>query len=196
LPDLRHGDDLLVRVLASRAGGGWPVPADLRAQGPLRRVRGDPCAAAGFVLAYRVDEVGTVGAVLEQVSGGAGGVRPEAERAGVPHTTARGWVRRLGRRAAQLAVGFAALAVELGGEAIEPGDDPQAWAFAAIRAAFRAATALPGWAGLGRWRFACCVSGGQLLAANTTSPYLMVGKRRFLPPAPATGRRDGGRDGP
>ena len=63
-------------------------------------------------------------------------MRPEAERAGVPHTTARGWVRRLGRRAAQLAVGFAALAVELGGEAIEPGDDPQAWAFAAIRAAF------------------------------------------------------------
>jgi Domain of unknown function (DUF6431) len=165
------------------------------------RARCVGCAAThallpAFVLAYRVDEVGTVGAVLEQVSGGAGGVRPEAERAGVPHTTARGWVRRLGRRATRLAVGFAALAVELGGEPIEPGDDPQAWALAAIRAAFRAATALAGWAALGRWRFACCVSGGQLLAANTTSPYLVVGKRRFLPPAPATGRRDGGRDGP
>ena len=66
------------------------------------RARCVGCAAThallpGFVLAHRVDEVDTVGAVLEQVSGGAGGVRPEAERAGVPHTTARGWVRRLGR---------------------------------------------------------------------------------------------------
>ena len=155
------------------------------------------CAAThallpGFVLARRVDEVGTV---PEQVSDGAGGVRPEAERAGVPHATARGWVRRLaGGRPSWRSSSRAGS--RAGREAIEPGDDPQAWAFAAIRAAFRAATALPGWAGLGRWRFACCVSGGQLLAANTTSPYLMVGKRRFLPPAPATGRRDGGRDGP
>ena len=153
---------------------------------------GAGCAAThallpGFVLARRVDEVGTVGAVTEQVAavragsagGGAGrGAAHDGARLGASTGPAGDPV---GGRAS------GALAVELGGEAIEPGDDPQAWAFAAIRAAFRAATALPGWAALGRWRFACCVSGGQLLAANTTSPYLMVGKRRFLPPAPAPG---------
>ncbi|HEY3260592.1 MAG TPA: DUF6431 domain-containing protein [Pseudonocardiaceae bacterium] len=150
----------------------------------------------GFVLAHRVDEVATVGTVLELVIDGPGGVRPAAERVGVPHTTARGWLRRLGGRATRLAVGFAALVVELGGDPVSPGADVRRWALAAIRAAFRAATALPGWAALGRWRFVCCVSGGRLLAANTAWPYLVVGKRRFLPPVPAADRRDGGRDGP
>jgi hypothetical protein len=39
-------------------------------------------------------------------------VRPEAARAGVPHTTARGWVRRFGVHAPELGVAFAALAAE------------------------------------------------------------------------------------
>ena len=39
---------------------------------------------------------------------------------------------------------FAALAVELGGEAVEAGEDPRAWALAAMGAAFRAAAALGG----------------------------------------------------
>jgi hypothetical protein len=43
---------------------------------------------------------------------------------------------------------------------------------------------LPGWAGLGAWRFASAVTGGTLLAANTTSPFLIVGRRRFMPPVP------------
>lgn len=75
----------------------------------------------GFVLAHRVDEVATVGTVLELVIDGPGGVRPAAERVGVPHTTARGWLRRLGGRATRLAVGFAALVVELGGDPVSPG---------------------------------------------------------------------------
>ena len=79
-------------------------------------------------------------------------------------------------------MGFAALAVELGGEAIRPAADPGRFAVAAIRAAFGEADALPGWAGLGVWRFASSVSGGRLLAANTTSPFLIVGRRRFMPP--------------
>ena len=44
------------------------------------------------------------------------------------------------------------------------------FASAAIGAAFAAAAGLPGWAGLGAWRFACAVTGGRLLAANTTRP--------------------------
>jgi hypothetical protein len=81
-------------------------------------------------------------------------------------------------------VAFAALAVELGGEAIRPAAEASRFAVAAIGAAFSAATALPGWAALGVWRFASAVTGGRLIAANTTSPYLIVGRRRFMPPVP------------
>jgi hypothetical protein len=35
------------------------------------------------------------------------------------------------------------------------------------------------------WRFACSVSGGRLIAANAISPYLIVGRRRFMPPVPS-----------
>src|SRR6266851_7395835 len=122
-----------------------------------------------FVLAWRLDTAETVGAVIEQVAGGSCGARPAAERARVPHTTARGWLRRFRSRAAETEVAFAALAVELGGEAIRPAAGPGRFALAAIRAAFEAACALPGWAGLGVWRFASSVSGGRLIAANATS---------------------------
>ena len=67
-----------------------------------------------FVLAWRLDVAVAVavGAVIGQVAGGVCGVRPEAARAGVPHTTARGWVRRFGVHAPELGVAFAALAAE------------------------------------------------------------------------------------
>jgi hypothetical protein len=153
------------------------------------RVCCGPCGVThallpAFVLAGRLDVAETVGEVLGEVAGGPGGVRPAAARLGVPHTTARDWARRFQARAGELGVAFAALAVELGGEALRPAADAGRFALAAIGAAFDAASALPGWAGLGRWRFACSVSGGRLLAANTISPYLIVGRRRFMPPVP------------
>jgi len=153
------------------------------------RLRCGTCRAShallpAFVLAWRLDVTGVIGAVLVEVPGGRCGVRPAAGRAGVPYTTARGWVRRFGSRAPQLGAGFAALAVELGGPAITPPAGACGFALAAIGAAFTAAAALPGWAGLGAWRFASSVSGGTLIAANITSPFLMVGKRRFMPPVP------------
>src|SRR6266567_4631727 len=43
-----------------------------------------------FTLAWRLDVAETVGRVLAEVAGGGCGVRPAAERAGVPYTTARG----------------------------------------------------------------------------------------------------------
>jgi hypothetical protein len=137
-----------------------------------------------FVLAWRLDVAETVGAVIAEVAGGGCGVRPAAARAGVPHTTARGWVRRFRARAPQLGAGFAALAVELGGEAIRPPAGAGRFALAAVGAAFEAAAGLPGWLVVGRWRFASAVSGGRLIAANTTSPFLVVGRRRFMPPVP------------
>ena len=137
-----------------------------------------------FVLAWRLDVAETVGAVIAQVAGGRCGVRPAAERAGVPYTTARGWVRRFSVRAGGLGTAFAALAVELGGEPASAAADPRGFALAAIGAAFGAAAGLPGWLAVGCWRFASAVSGGRLIAANTGSPYLIVGTRRFMPPVP------------
>jgi Domain of unknown function (DUF6431) len=154
------------------------------------RVRCGPCRVShallpAFVLAWRLDAAEAVGTVIGEVAGGAGGVRPAAARAGVPHTTARGWVRRFTGRGGELGVAFAALAVDLGGEAIRPPAEAGRFALAAITAAFDAASALPGWLAVGRWRFASAVSGGRLIAANTISPFLMAGERRFMPPVPS-----------
>jgi len=153
------------------------------------RLRCGPCRVThvllpAFVLAWRLDVAETVGAVIAEVAGGVCGVRPAAARAGVPHTTARDWVRRFAGRARELGAGFAALAVELGGEPVRPAADQRGFALAAIGAAFGAAAGLPGWLAVGLWRFASAVSGGRLIAANTTSPYLIVGSRRFMPPVP------------
>ena len=138
-----------------------------------------------FVLAWRLDAAEAVGTVLAAVAGGSCGVRPAAARLEVPYTTARGWRRRFTARGPELGVAFAALAVELGGEPIRPAADAGRFALAAITAAFAAARCLPGWAGLDLWRFASAVTGGRLIAANTISPFLVVGKRRFMPPVPS-----------
>src|SRR5260370_1515179 len=124
------------------------------------------------VRAWRLDAAEMVGAVIERVAGGSCGVRPAAERAGVPHTTARGWLRRFRSRAAGTGVAFAALAVELGGEAISPAADAGRFALAAIRAAFGAACALPGWAGLGVWRFPSSVRCRGLFSPPPPPPPL------------------------
>jgi hypothetical protein len=137
-----------------------------------------------FVLVGRLDVVESIGEVIAEVAAGRSGVRPPAERLGIPHTTARGWWRRFAARTARLATAFAALAVELGGEAVSPPAGPEAWALAAIRVAWQAAASLAGWAALGVWRFVSAVCGGRLLAANTDSPWLVVGSRRFMPPVP------------
>ena len=153
----------------------------------IRRARCPACGVThallpAFVLARRLDAADPVGAVIGQVIAGACGARPAAAAAGVPHTTARGWVRRFAARAGELAVSFSALCAELGGDAGRPLPDLPRWAAAAIGAAFTAAAGLPGWAALGRWRFASAVTGGSLLAANASSPWLIIGRRRFMPP--------------
>ncbi len=166
----------------------------VRAAGRCRKVfvprlRCAPCRVShallpAFVLAWRLDVAETVGMVIAEVACGVCGVRPAAGRAGVPYTTARGWVRRFAGRAPELGVAFAALAVELGGQVIGPAADAGGFALAAVSAAFAAAACLPGWLALGVWRFASSVSGGRLIAANKSSPFLVVGKRRFMPPVP------------
>ena len=116
------------------------------------RVRCDRCRAThallpAFVLVGRLDVVETVGAVLEAVVEGPGGVRPAAANVQVPHTTVREWLRRFGSRASELAVTFAALAAELGGDVITP--LPDVATLCARRLSWRLAgrLGLPGMAG-------------------------------------------------
>lgn len=153
------------------------------------RGRCAPCATThallpAFCLLNRLDSMDTIGPAVAAVVGGSRGVRPVAEAIDVAHSTARGWVRRFAGNSARLATGFAALAVELGGVAVVPVRDGPGHALAAIAAAWRQAMGLPGWLAVGRWRFCSSVCGGSLLAINTNSPYLVVGRRRFMPPVP------------
>jgi transposase-like protein len=153
------------------------------------RLRCAPCGVShallpAFTLAWRLDVAETIGSVLAEVAGGVCGVRPAAKRAGVPYETARGWVRRFRARARELGVGFAALAVELGGRAVTPPTGAGRFALAAVGTAFAAAAGLPGWRRVGVWRFASAVTGGRLIAANIVSPWFVVGRRRFMPPIP------------
>ena len=161
----------------------------------VRRARCRGCAVThallpAFVLVKRLDPVETIGQAITAVLEGRRGVRPVAAALLVPHTTARGWIRRFSSRAEELVVAFSALALELGAGALtgRPGGSTAQRALGALGDAFMAASELPGWAILGPSRFASAVSGGRLLAANTISPYLVIGKRRFMPPVPFSQR--------
>jgi len=61
--------------------------------------------------------------------------------------------------------------VELGGEVVAPLPNPMSSVLCSIRAAWRAASGLPGWLGCGRWRFISSVTGGTFVATNTNSAY-------------------------
>ena len=168
LPVVRWAAGVLVWLPASCPGGG-PVLEDLRAQAAVHAVRGEPCAAAGVHAGLaagrgrdgrRGDRAGHRRRMRGAPGGGPGG--------GSVYDRAR-LVRRFRVRGLELGTGFAALAVELGGEAIRPAAEPGRFALAAVGAAFAAAAGLPGWLGLGAWRFASSVSGGRLIAANTIS---------------------------
>jgi len=170
----------------------------VRASGVCHRVwiRRGKCAVCAvshalipsFVLVGRLDGVDVIGGVLDAVTAGRSGVRPAAESVGVPHTTARDWVRRFCSRAGVWLGGFAALCVELGGELPWrwPDTTPAA-AVTAIGLAWAAAAARHGPACPGRWRFAGLVSGATLLGTTTNPPWSVFGNRRFMPPAPSGG---------
>jgi hypothetical protein len=124
-----------------------------------------------FLVARRVDLASAIGAALAMAAMGRGH-RPIAVAAGVPETTARGWLRRLRARAAWLRALFARLAWELGGQTARapPPGGVLAWLLDAITAAHRAAEKRLG-AGVAEcvWSFSSATSGGMWLS-NTDVP--------------------------
>ena len=135
-----------------------------------------------FVLAWRLDAAETAGLVIARAAGGECGVRPAAGAAGVPFTTARGWVRRFTARAGELAVGFSALGRSWAVSAAAAGAGPVPVRGRGDQGGVHGGGGAAGLAALGRWRFASAVTGGSLIAANASSPFLIIGRRRFMPP--------------
>ena len=125
LPVVSRSDDVLVGLLAVRAPRG-ASPQDLGRPGLVRALRRHPRPAPGVRGAEppRLDRDHR-SRPRERGRARAGCVR-SAGRLGLPHTTVRGWVRSFVAGAAALAQSFAALAVELGGEALTPLAEPSA----------------------------------------------------------------------
>ena len=155
----------------------------------VRRARCGRCRSShalvpSFCLVGRLDVVEVIGELIAEVVKGDAGVRPPAERVDVPHTTARGWVRRFARRAAVLAAVFAAAAVEVSGIAPALAHQLPRLALEAIGAAFDAVRCRGGPALVEMWTFASLVTGGRLLGTTTNPPWFILGKRRFIAPVP------------
>jgi len=153
----------------------------------VRRARCDSCQTShsllpSFVLNRRLDVVGSIGQVLEALADANCGVRPAAKQAGVPHSTARGWVRRLAERSPDWAAGFSALVVRLGGELVDLTGSGAQQTLTALRSAFTFIN--PGRSTQHLWPFASLITGGGLLATNSNPPWLVVGNRRFIAPVP------------
>lgn len=153
----------------------------------VRRARCGRCHKShslipSFVLKGRLDAVACIGQVLSAVADATCGVRPAAEQVGVPHSTARDWVRRLTGRSADWIAGFSALVVRLGGELVDVGGSGAQQALTALRSAF--ALTDPGRSAQHLWPFTSLITGGNLLATNTNPPWLMIGIRRFIAPIP------------
>lgn len=120
-----------------------------------------------FVLPYRYDSADVIGAALELHVGGLG-TRRIALALARPETTVREWCRRFGRTAGDLARVLLAAAVEHGWSGFDLPTETGARAAAAVAAL---ASAWHRRAGpVSPWRVAALITGGALLAPNTTSP--------------------------
>jgi transposase-like protein len=168
----------------------WVRTAGRCARMWVPRARCTPCRVShgvlpDFCLLRRLDVATAVGAVLVAVLDGGLGVRTAAGQAGVPHTTAREWVRRFAARSAVITDGFALPAEADGTPDPPPAGEPGRVALAAVRRAWQAATRRDG-PGPTLWPFAARISAGALLAATTSSPWRTGPDRRVMPRAPST----------
>lgn len=155
----------------------------------LRRARCEACRHShalvpSFCVVGRLDVVDTIGEVIAAVVGGSGGVRPAVVAFDVPHTTARDWVRRFGRRTGQLAAVFSALFVELSGIAPRPPAGAEVASLWLMKISWVEARARHGTAIASLWPFVNLVCGGAMLAATTNPLSTVGGNRRLMPRVP------------
>jgi transposase-like protein len=143
----------------------------------IRRCRCSKCRRShavlpDFLLERRLDEVHVIGHALALSIVGRLGMRPVAERLGVPMTTARDWRRRFRINALVMATALLALAVHLDAAAVllrAATDETVALEVLATtwqRARTRFGERVPE-----LWRFWSLMSGGCALGTNRSPPY-------------------------
>jgi len=143
----------------------------------IRRCRCSQCRRShallpDFLLERRLDEVEVIGQALALSIGSGLGVRPVAERLGVPMTTARDWRRRFRINALLMATTLVALAVHLDPAAVvvSPASNEttalEALGVVWYRARTRFGERVPA-----LWRFWSLISGGCALWTNRSPPY-------------------------
>jgi transposase-like protein len=143
----------------------------------IPRVRCPRCGTTwsllpSFALPGRWDAVSHVGRAVELAATGLGH-RSIAASLARPETTVRGWLRRLRASSMTLTTTLLARAVALGWTGFDLPTAPLPRLVAAVHAlAGRWPGALPA----EPWSIACLVTGGRLLATNTTSPLATTGR--------------------
>ena len=153
---LRDGTDLRPRRVACRAAGGC---------GATHVLLPDTC------LARRRDGAEVIGGALTAVIAGGEAYTDTACRLGIPPDTLCGWLRRFGRRAAELVPFFRAWLVALapGSPLPEPKGRLASHALELVGAVARAASLRLG--ARPAWSWASALTGGALLS-NTSSPFV------------------------
>jgi hypothetical protein len=159
----------------------------------IRRCRCQRCERShalipSFLLIRRFDPGAVIGAGLVRSISGVG-LRTVAAALDVPHTTVRDWRWRFRARAPVLTAGFGSLAVALGGAALELSANPEVAGLEALAGAWDQARRRFGASVPGPFDFASVVSGGALLAANTSPPWAGLFGGRWMPPVLTDDRR-------
>ncbi len=144
----------------------------------IRRCRCSRCRRShallpDFLLERRLDDVAVIGQALALSIAGGLGIRPVAERLGVPMTTARDWRRRFRVHALVLATALVTLAVQLDPAPVllSGTEDHERAALEALGATWQRARSRFGERVPGLWRFWGLISGGRALGTNRSPPF-------------------------
>jgi hypothetical protein len=123
-------------------------------------------------LERRLDEVQLIGHALALGITSGWGMRPVAERLGIPLTTARDWRRRFRVNAVRLAMVLVAVAVRLDpAPVLLSGAGNERVAFEALGASWQRTHTRFGERTPDQWRFWSLISGGRALGTNRSPPY-------------------------
>jgi len=143
----------------------------------IRRQRCSRCRRShallpDLLLERRLDEVEVIGQALALSIAGGLGMRPVAERLGVPMTTARDWRRRLRVNALVLATALVAIAVHLDpAPVLLSGTNHERAALEALGATWQRAYTRFRARVPELWRFWSLISGGKTLGTNRSPPF-------------------------
>jgi hypothetical protein len=145
----------------------------------IRRCRCSRCRRShallpDFLLERRLDEVEVIGQGLALSIATGLGMRPVAERLGVPMTTARDWRRRFRVNALVLRTALVALAVHLDpAPVLLSATDHERVALEALGATWQRASTRFREQVPELWRFWSLISGGKALGTNRSPPFAL-----------------------